>query len=496
MGTPGRIRVRRWAVAAALLASGLPCAGAADEPALPPEVRQALRQAQVPESALGAVVEEVGTGRRLLSWNGQTPVNPASLAKLVTTFAALDLLGPAWRWRTPVWMTGERRDGVLDGSLVIQGSGDPTLVLERVWLLLHQVRQRGVREIRGDIVLDRSAFALPDVDPGEFDGEPLRPYNTRPDALLLNYKSVTYGFVPEPAAGRARVTRTPLLEGAALDLTVPLSGGPCGDWRGALKATFDPTSGARFAGTYPAGCGERAWPVADPEPATYNARLLTGLWRSMGGTLSGTVRDGAAPADRAPDFVVESPSLAEAVRDINKFSNNVMARLLFLSLASEARTPPASAPAGPTPGIAAAPVTEASARARLADWLVVRAGPDAGEDVVLDNGAGLSRQARLRPALLARLLQLAWSSPVMPELMASLPASGLDGTLRRSTVPPGRAHLKTGSLRDVAGVAGYVLADDGRRYVVVAIINHPNANGARGALDALARWTLAQPAPR
>jgi D-alanyl-D-alanine carboxypeptidase/D-alanyl-D-alanine-endopeptidase (penicillin-binding protein 4) len=496
MGMPGRIRVGRWAVAAALGASWLPCAGAADGPALPPEVRQALREAQVPESALGVVIEEVGSGRRLLAWNEQTPVNPASLAKLVTTFAALDTLGPAWRWRTPVWMTGERRDGVLDGSLVIQGSGDPTLVLERVWLLLHQVRQRGVREIRGDIVLDRSAFDLPDVDPGEFDGEPLRPYNTRPDALLLNYKSVTYGFVPEPAAGYARVTRTPLLEGAAADLTVPLSTGPCGDWRGALKASFEPPGGARFAGAYAASCGERAWPVADPDPATYNARLLAGLWRGMGGTLTGTVRDGAAPAGRAPDFVVESPSLAEAVRDINKFSNNVMARLLFLSLASQGRTPPAGATASPPLGAGPAPVTEASARARLADWLVARAGPGAAEDVVLDNGAGLSRQTRLRPALLARLLQLAWSSPVMPELMASLPASGLDGTLRRSTVPPGRAHLKTGSLRNVAGVAGYVLADDGRRYVVVAIVNHPNANATRGALDALARWALAEPAAR
>ena len=81
--------------------------------------------------------------------------------------------------------------------------------------------------------------------------------------------------------------------------------------------------------------------------------------------------------------------------------------------------------------------------------------------------------------MLGRLLQSAWSSAVMPELMSSLPVAGIDGTLRRSKGVPGRAHLKTGSLRDVVGVAGYVLADSGRRYVVVAIVNHPNANAAR-----------------
>jgi D-alanyl-D-alanine carboxypeptidase/D-alanyl-D-alanine-endopeptidase (penicillin-binding protein 4) len=441
---------------------------------LPPEVLQALARAQVPTSALGAVVEEAGSERPVLAWNADTPVNPASLAKLVTTYAALDTLGPAWRWRTPVWLLGEVLDGVLEGSLVIRGSGDPTLVLERVWLLLRQVQQRGVREIKGDIVLDSSAFEVPDADPGEFDGEPLRPYNTRPDALLLNFKSVTYGFVPDAATGRARVTRTPLLANAAADLSVALGSGPCGDWRRALKASFDGAGGARFAGAYPTACGEREWPVADPEPATYNARLLAGLWREMGGQLRGTVRQGVAPTGRTPDFEVASPALAEAVRDINKYSNNVMARQLFLTLAAD----------GPEPA------TDARARQRLTAWLSGQAG-EAAADVVLDNGAGLSRDARLRPALLARLLQRAFRSEVMPELMGSLPVSGLDGTLRRAQVAAGRAHLKTGSLRDVAGRAGYVLSDSGRRYVVVVIVNHPHAHAAQPALDALVRWAMA-----
>lgn len=443
-------------------------------PGLPPEVTQALQRARIPEDAIGIVVEEAGSGNSLLAWREDRPVNPASLAKLVTTYAALDRLGPAWAWRTPVWLSGEVRDGVLDGSLVIRGSGDPTLVLERLWLLLRRVQQLGVREIRGDIVLDRRAFEVPDADPGNFDGEPLRPYNTRPDALLLNFRTVTYGFVPDPPSGRARVTQTPSLAGAEPDRGVPLAAGPCKDWRSSLKANFAQEASTRFAGSYPIACGEQNWLVADPQPRTYDARLLEGLWREMGGRLGGRVRDGAAPTDRPPSFEWVSPALAEVVRDVNKYSNNVMAQQLLLTLALQA----------------GAPATFDSARAWTRAWMDSRLGP-AAAGVVLDNGAGLSREARLPPALLARLLQQAWGSAVMPELMASLPVSGLDGTLRRAQMPAGRAHLKTGSLRDVAGVAGYLLSDSGRRYVLVAIVNHANAPAARPVLDALVRWALA-----
>ncbi|MCP5270649.1 MAG: D-alanyl-D-alanine carboxypeptidase/D-alanyl-D-alanine-endopeptidase [Burkholderiaceae bacterium] len=469
----------RWAGAVGALALATASSAYAETPTLPPEVRQALQRARVPESALAVVIEEAGSGRPLLSAQARESVNPASLAKLLTTYAALDQLGPAWAWRTPVWLDGPVRDGVLDGALVIQGRGDPTLVLERVWLLLQRVRQLGVREIRGDIVLDRGAFALPAHAPGAFDGEPLRPYNVGPDALPLNYKSVVYGFVPDPAGGRARVTQEPRLDGAPAVLEVPLGAGPCSDWRGALKASFGP-EGARFAGAYPAACGPLNWPVADPDPDSYNARLLTALWRDMGGSLTGRVRDGTAPTDRAPDLEAVSPPLAEVVRDINKYSNNLMAQQLFLSLALAEGTP----------------ATPERARLAMAAWLTNRLGAELAAGVRLDNGAGLSRETRASAAALARLLQQAWGSPVMSELMSSLPVAGLDGTMRRSRAGDGRAHLKTGSLRDVAGVAGYVLSDSGRRYVLVAILNHDNAQAARPALDALVRWARADGAAR
>ena len=443
--------------------------------AMPPEVETALQRARVPQDALAVVLQEAGSGRTVLAHQPQAPMNPASLAKLLTTLAALDQLGPAWTWSTPVWLLGSVNDGVLDGSLVIKGTGDPKLVVERVWLLLRRVQQLGVREIRGDIVLDRSAFAPNQADPADFDGDPTRPYNVQPDALLLNFKAVTYSFVPDPARGVALVLADPPLAGTQVERTVRLSAGACDDWRSALKADFADARRVRFAGSFPTACGERQWPVADADPASYNARLIEAMWRDMGSKLSGRVVDGSAPTGTKPSFELKSPSLAELVRDINKYSNNVMAQQLFLTLALQ-RWPDQ-------------PATADAARVLLQEWLVSRVG-ELPPGLQLDNGSGLSRETRLSAALLARLLQQGWSSPAMPELLSSLPINGLDGTLRRSRATPGRAHLKTGSLRDVAGVAGYVLSDSGRRYVLVALINHPNANAARPALDALVQWSL------
>jgi len=211
----GRPHARRVATGALLLTSlALLRAGPAGATGtLPPEADRALQRAGVPQAALVAVVLDASTGRTVLSLGERQAVNPASLAKLFTTAAALDQLGPAWTWSTPVWLRGPVRDGVLDGSLHIRGSGDPKLVLERLWLLLRRVQQQGVREIRGDIVLDGSAFAAGDGSPADFDGETTRPYNVRADALLLNFKAVTYTFVPDPARGVASVLVEPPLAG-------------------------------------------------------------------------------------------------------------------------------------------------------------------------------------------------------------------------------------------------------------------------------------------
>jgi D-alanyl-D-alanine carboxypeptidase/D-alanyl-D-alanine-endopeptidase (penicillin-binding protein 4) len=315
----------------ALLAPLAASAPATTADALPAAVLDALDRAQVPRESVVAIVQDVSGARPRLAWQTEQPVNPASLMKLLTTFAALDLLGPAWTWSTPVWLQGSVRAGVLDGNLVIKGNGDPKLVLERLWLLLRRVQQLGVREIRGDIVLDRSAFSVPEQAAGDFDGEALRPYNVRADALMLNYRAVVYTFTPDPARGIAVVSADPPLAGVRHDASVALAAGPCEDWRGALRADFTDPLHARFAGRLAAACGEKRWAVAHAEPARFNERALLGMWKELGGRITGSVRDGAAP-DTPPTFDSTSPPLADIVRDINKYSNNVMAQQLFLTL--------------------------------------------------------------------------------------------------------------------------------------------------------------------
>ena len=449
-------------------------AAAGDVGQLPPEVEAALQRAKVPRDALHVVVlDTTPNAPARLRVSAQTPVNPASLMKLVTTTAALDLLGPAFVWRTPVYVEGVVRDGTLQGNVYLRGSGDPRLVVERLWLLLRRVQGLGIQKIQGDIVLDRSALDIAPRDAGGFDGEPLRPYNAAPDALLLNFKSLLIQFVPDRSANVARIQVEPPMAGVQMPTSVPLSAEACTDYRSALRADWSDPARIKFGGSYPMACGEKTWPVAYSAPSQFAGRAVLGMWQQLGGQLAGQVRDGTVPANLLPAFSVESAALSETIRDINKYSNNVMAQQLFLTLSQQQRSVGSF---------------EAS-REVVQRWWRERV---VGEPPVLDNGSGLSRDERISAQGLGRLLQVAWGSSSMSELMSSLPITGLDGTLKRST-SQAVAHLKTGSLRDVAGVAGYVDTASGKRWVLVAILNHPNANAARPALDALVDWAAQQP---
>jgi D-alanyl-D-alanine carboxypeptidase/D-alanyl-D-alanine-endopeptidase (penicillin-binding protein 4) len=464
-------------------------AGISAQQSLPPEVEAALQRAKLPRDAVTMlVVDAEGRAPARLSHRASVAVNPASVMKLVTTYAALDLLGPAFTWSTPVYVEGAVRDGSLYGNLYIRGQGDPKLVLERIWLLLRRVQGLGVGTIEGDIVLDHSAFARIEADPGSFDGEPLRPYNVSPDALLLNYKSVVMTFVPDRTARTAQIQYDPPLAGVSLQATVALSAGECGDWRATLKPDFADPLRIRFAGTYPASCLEKVWPLAYADPKSYSVRAIEGMWLEMGGKLRGSVRSGPVPAGSAgPVFELSSPALAEVIRDINKFSNNVMAQQLFMTLGLPGRLV-----AGPARAAALERGTQEAAREVLRRWWQERF--PGVEAPVLDNGSGLSRSERISAQSLARMLQAAYLSPVMPELLSSLPVAGIDGTMRRNrSAALGQAHLKTGSLRDVAAVAGYVHSASGRRYVLIAIANHPSAALARPVFDALLDWTMKEP---
>jgi len=446
---------------------------------LPPPVAQALSAARIPQSAVGIVVQEVGASRPALSLNESAPMNPASVMKLVTTYAALEQLGPAYRWKTEVWTGADVRDGVLEGDLYVKGGGDPKLDFEAFWLLLRALRGKGLREIRGDLVLDRGYFEVAERDPGRFDGDPFRPYNVLADALLVNYRSLRFVFLPDAERGTVRLYVEPQPPALEVVNLLHLAEGACPEgrtFRALLKPTFEPgRQRAVFAGQYPASCGEKELNVALLEPNDQVAGTMRQLWSESGGVWKGGVREGKVPPGAKLLHSSESVTLAEIVRDTNKFSNNVMARHLFLTLGAES---------GGTPGN----VDKANAAVRA--WLA-RKGL-AAKELVMENGSGLSRIEQISARTLASLLQAAWRSPVMPEFIASMPIVALDGTMRRRLKGDGvagRAHIKSGLLSDqgVRAIAGYLLDRTGRRHVVVMIVNH-NGVEAQPAMDALLRW--------
>lgn len=463
-----------WWLLAALLLSG--CAGLrpappARAPALSPEMAAVLRQAGIPETSVALDVRPADGGAPLLALNAGRAFQPASVMKLFTTQAALELLGPGHRWITRVHATGVQESDVLHGDLVIEGSGDPRFAHEDLWQLLSRLRSAGLREIRGDLVLDRSLFEPDGTDAAAFDGRPDRAYNAPPDALLLDAKALHVRLLPDAAGPPARVATRPPLAGFVVDPPRVVDA-PCDNPREQLQPQWSIT-GLRFVGAYPLACGERelGFHLHTLDAAAYFDAVFRALWAQLGGTLVGGTVAGRAPAGSREIAQWVSAPLSEQIRDINKHSNNAMARNLLLSL--EARR-------------GEAPATTGAAALKVGAWLA-GTGIDAST-LVVENGSGLSRRERASASALAAMLQRAWRQPTMPEFVASLPVSGVDGTMaRRFAASPlqGRAHVKTGSLADVASIAGYVTAASGRRMVVVALINHPNANAARAAFDRL-----------
>lgn len=457
-------------------------AGAGVAAELPAPLAQALKASGFPAASVGIVVQEAGSATPVIAHSAERALNPASTIKLLTTYAALELLGPAYTWPTEIYASGELQGDVLAGNLIIKGYGDPKLTMGSLWLMLRNLRARGVREIRGDLVLDHSYFAVSDADPARFDNEPNRPYNTPPDALLVNFKAVQLTFVPNPERNSVTIVPEPNHPLLTIANNITLDRAPCDDWLARLKVDMIPdedTARIGFSGPYSAQCGEKQRSYNMLGHRQYTGGLFRQFWKELGGTLNGNVRDGEVPRGARLLLSNASPTLSETVRDINKFSNNVMARQLYLTLGAES---------------AGAPATTDKAERAIRQWLSDKALALPG--LVLENGAGLSRSERISARGMADLLLAAHASPVMPELIASLPLVAVDGTMKRRLKNgeiAGRGHLKGGTLSNARAIAGYVLDRRGRMMIVVCIVNDARAAVAGAALqDALLQWVHAR----
>ena len=445
--------------------------GAGLSSAVPAAITQLMAAQRLPSSALSFVIVDADTGRVVMSHNPDTPRSPASTMKTVTTFAALDMLGPAFIWQTRAWLH--------DGDLYLQGGGDPYITLERWWSFVQDLRAQGLNSIPGDIVIDNSAFSLPKEDPSAFDGRPNRSYNVVPDALMVNFQSIDFSLAANADTHRVDIIASPAPVNLEVENHIRYAPGRCGGpaARVDFKVASPQWDRVVFSGALSPHCAERSFARVLLQPATYAFGTFVKLWRESGGGFEGKLRIESTPADAKPLYTFDSLSLAEIVRLTNKHSSNLMARHLLLTLGRERYGDPATL----EKGVAA-----------IADWSRERGFDLSGVDI--DNGSGLSRSTHITVLQMAKILSAAYHSPFAPEYLASLPLAGMDGTLRSrmKNSPAGAIRLKTGHLDGVSGVAGFVTTSAGKTFVLVSLVNNVRADfgAAEPVHAALAAWIL------
>jgi D-alanyl-D-alanine carboxypeptidase/D-alanyl-D-alanine-endopeptidase (penicillin-binding protein 4) len=447
---------------------------------LPDSVSKILARHKLPKGSLSLYIQEYDSPVPLVALNIDTPRNPASVMKLLPTYAGLEILGPDYTWETHVHLDGKLSNGTLNGNLIIEGRGDPFLVRETFWHLLFTLRNRGIKHITGDLLIDDEYFEDEIGSPADFDNRPYRVYNTFPDAALLNFRAHQFYFIPMD--NRLHIYADPPASNLQISNKVKLVTGACHGKHRQLKFNVikqGSVTTVEFAGNYPKNCGNQELLRAVMPNGEYIFGVFKALWQDMGGTIDGTIGKTTVDADR-PFYIVPSKPLTEIITYINKYSNNVMTRQLLLTIGGEYLNTTGSKPAG---------------RKAIADWLNTIG--ILAPKLIIENGSGLSRSARVSAKTLALLLQHALHSPYQPEFFSSLPLVGVDGTVRKrlkGIIPPGSARIKTGIIDDVRAMAGYVKSKNNKNYIIVTLQNYKGVQNTIGTLvqDEVLKWLYQQ----
>jgi D-alanyl-D-alanine carboxypeptidase/D-alanyl-D-alanine-endopeptidase (penicillin-binding protein 4) len=346
--------------------------------------------------------------------------------------------------------------------------------------MLMTLQQAGIKEIKGDLIIDKSYFAKNVGERHTLDDEIWRAYNAEPSAFLVNGRNTSFKFIATDTI--VNVSQVFELNEIQIVNNMKLTQGACDEWLSRFGYTVKSTAiGATvaFNGTFSPDCGERHLELSVFDDEKYAFYTFKKLWKELGGKFGGQLKIQDTPISAVK--VLEQPSdpLGYVIRDINKWSNNLMARQLLLTLGAEK---------------IGVPTSEIKGIAALNAWLAERG--TKFDELVVENGSGLSRIERISAEHLGKMLVHTFNSPVMPELMASLPILALDGTVKKrlnDSQSNGRVHLKTGSLDGVSAIAGYVLDANGHRHVLVMLVNHPKAAASKYAQDALIEWVHQQP---
>ncbi len=482
------------------LANPLVFAGETPSPAIPQSVLSSLDRNQIPLDTISISVVKIEPGgpgknvsKKVLDWRGGDPMNPASTMKLLTTLSGLDILGPQYRWRTNIYTDGVIRQGVLKGNLYLQGTGDPKLVPEELAKMMKDLQGLGIQKIDGNLFFDRSAYAPNVMEHNTIDGEALRAYNVPPDPLLYAFRTLSFQLGKSRTADFIDISYTPPLSQLKVINQMQLVDRSCDNWKSNIRFTIDPEGvsntdqplTAQFSGAFPNSCKGVNFNVVALDANTFLTQGFAAAWELAGGTWSQPPvgKNGAAPLAARLLLQFEGASLADDVVDINKYSNNVMARQVLLTMALEKMGKPA---------------TTANGELVIQSWLKQN-GLDF-QGLVVENGSGLSRNEAISASQMNQLLLTALNLPVGNIFYNSLPIAGADGTMRNRLMIQLRkflhlkkkpeARIKTGSLADVRAISGYVLSKTGKMYAVTSFINHPNAWRGLEAHDQLLSWLL------
>jgi D-alanyl-D-alanine carboxypeptidase/D-alanyl-D-alanine-endopeptidase (penicillin-binding protein 4) len=406
--------------------------------------------------------------------NADTLMSPGSIMKLVTTFAALEVLGPNHRWDTDFLTDGTMVGDTLKGNLYVRFGGDPKLTIERLWTTLRDLRSMGITRIEGDLVLDGSYFKADGGFPTfEDNGDnPHAPFLVEPSAYLTNL-NLMHLQVRSDERGTQAWSIPSLGELVIDNRVIATAEGPCPSRRSfEWQPIFhdDQRVTVRVTGELPQGCRTTTYLSLLP-PEQYTASLIRSLLTDMGVVIAGNDLNGVTPDGARLVMKTTSPDLVTMVRDINKWSSNVMARQLLLTIGAENRLEDEN--------------DDRVAGIRVIyEWLEDKGINTAG--MVIDNGAGLTRHGRISARQGAQILQHAWNSPFSADLMASMPIIAMDGTMARrlrNTGMDGEGRIKTGYLENVRSIAGFTRDANNTTWAVVGMVNNDPAWNGQAVLD-------------
>ncbi len=478
--------------------------GQQQKQALPESVTKLLKKHKISKDNISVYIRDLNAGSALIEHNVDKLRTPASTMKLLTTYAGLKELGPNYSWRTEVWLRGEIKDGVLKGDIVLKGFGDPFLVVENFWKLVKTLRDKGLRSIEGDVIVDNSYFQQAAHNPSAFDGKPFRVYNAQSSALMFNFQATRFLFRPieddkksnikkvkiskkskkkkskTKISGKVEVIPFPKIKRFKFDNQIKLTSGRCRKSHFKPKFSKNKKGVLVIKGNYSLKCKQRfiLRAVSTPEQHVFNA--FRDIWVDLKGTLKGGLKTGRVSKGDERFHVYSSPTLGGQIRLINKWSNNVMTRQLLLTLGARKYGAPGT--------------LEKGTRAVLD---VMNKNGINTSGIKMENGSGLSRFAKISARQMGSLLEKAYRDAYMPEFLASLSLPGVDGTLVnrfRKEDLRGRSHLKTGTLDYVTAISGYMLNRSGKRLVIVIQHNGKRTGGGRGKKiqDAFLRWAFEQ----